>query len=58
VHAAQGRGLGLAIAKQLVKRYGGTLGNHSEPERGTTVSLMLLAAVMTPVGVAPRCREW
>jgi signal transduction histidine kinase len=38
---ATGSGLGLAICKQLTEAMGGTIEIHSEPGRGTTVSVWL-----------------
>jgi signal transduction histidine kinase len=39
----KGIGLGLALAKRMVERFGGTLAIESAPERGTTVRLRLPA---------------
>ncbi|GFO53529.1 histidine kinase [Geomonas sp. Red276] len=40
-----GTGLGLSISAGIVKEHGGTLDFHSEPGRGTTVTLILPASV-------------
>ncbi|EGY0121599.1 cell wall metabolism sensor histidine kinase WalK, partial [Listeria monocytogenes] len=36
-----GNGLGLAIAKQLVEGYLGTINAVSEPDKGTTIKITL-----------------
>lgn len=40
-HAVQGSGLGLFICREIVQRMGGSLTLTSEPEIGTTVSVLL-----------------
>ncbi len=40
----KGTGLGLAICKQIIDRYGGTIGLESVPGRGTTVTIDLRRA--------------
>ena len=37
----EGTGLGLPLAKELIELHGGTLVIHSEPGRGTTISVVL-----------------
>lgn len=39
--AAQGAGMGLAIAKAVVERHGGTIGVESAPDEGTTITVTL-----------------
>jgi two-component system, NtrC family, sensor histidine kinase HydH len=41
---AHGMGLGLALARRVIERAGGSFRIDSEPGRGTTVSIMLRAA--------------
>ena len=42
--AAQGAGLGLAIAKEVVDAHGGRIWAESSPGRGATFSFFLLSA--------------
>jgi two-component system, OmpR family, phosphate regulon sensor histidine kinase PhoR len=37
--AAQGAGMGLAIAKAVVERHGGTIGVEAAPDEGTTMTV-------------------
>jgi signal transduction histidine kinase len=38
---AEGSGLGLMIVQRVIRDHGGEIEVHSEPERGTTVTLFL-----------------
>lgn len=51
VNSVQGTGLGLAITKQMVDLMGGTIDCQSEPEKGTTFTVIL------DITVADRQRE-
>ncbi|WP_116124309.1 ATP-binding protein [Lewinella sp. IMCC34183] len=44
----EGSGIGLALTKELVEVYGGTISVHSAPGRGTTFRLRLPTSLETP----------
>ncbi len=55
--AAQGAGMGLAIAKAVVERHGGSIGVESAPDEGTTMTVTLPAVTHTEAQtmlIAPR----
>ncbi|MEN9890202.1 MAG: hypothetical protein RLY78_497 [Pseudomonadota bacterium] len=49
----QGQGLGLALSRALLRRMGGQLEFHSEPGRGSVVSVRLPGRAATAAGAAP-----
>jgi signal transduction histidine kinase len=51
--AEGGLGLGLSIAREIVEAHGGTIDVHSEPGRGTTVRVTLLAEPSRAAEIAP-----
>jgi PAS domain S-box-containing protein len=51
-HGSRSVGLGLFIAKEIVKAHQGTLDLSSTPERGTTFTVVLARRLVTPQGVS------
>jgi two-component system sensor histidine kinase BaeS len=47
--AEGGAGLGLSLASQIVQRHGGTISVASELGRGTSFTVRLQAAVVSPI---------
>jgi heavy metal sensor kinase len=47
--AEGGAGLGLSLASQIVQRHGGTISVASEPGRGTSFTVRLQAAAVSPI---------
>lgn len=53
----KGTGLGLSIVDQIIQSHGGELLIESEPDRGTTVTIVLPVVAMTPVDQVPDSGE-
>jgi heavy metal sensor kinase len=47
--AEGGAGIGLSLASQIVQRHGGTISVESEPGRGSSFTVRLQAAVVSPI---------
>jgi signal transduction histidine kinase len=52
VPAGSGHGMGLAVCREMIARLGGAIALHSEPGRGTTVSLRFSVCPPPPSGPA------